>query len=70
MRIHNYHDINETLKVAIEIELGLKKEKLHKSRGYKGSWTITKKRDLPLTIGERIREPRKIPKSHWSKNLK
>ena len=42
MRLHNYRDIDETLEAAIEIELGLKEEKLDKSRGYKGSWNYNK----------------------------
>ncbi|PHT40653.1 hypothetical protein CQW23_19507 [Capsicum baccatum] len=42
MRLHTYRDIDKTLEAAIEIELGLK-EKLNKSRGYKGSWNYNKK---------------------------
>ncbi|XP_059294604.1 uncharacterized protein LOC132047602 [Lycium ferocissimum] len=44
MRLHNYSDIDETLEAAIEIEEGLKEDKINKSRGYISSWNNNKEK--------------------------
>ena len=68
MRLHNYGSIEKTLQAAIEIEEGLKEDKINKSRGYVSSWNNNKERGAFSSNWQKNKGPMQEAKKPFVKN--